>query len=73
MNIDITPTDGYPHMYDYLNNAVGVGSNPLVIIILTFVITYFIYHFMFFLVGWGGGMIVPLKGPGSKVQYFKPQ
>ena len=41
--------------------------------ILTFLITFFIYHVMYFLLGWGGGMLVPLKGPGSRVQYFKPQ
>ena len=37
MNVDITPTDGFPHMYDYVNNVAGVGSNPVVLIILTFV------------------------------------
>ena len=41
--------------------------------ILTFFVTFFIYHLMYFIVGWGGGMLVPLKGPGSKPQYFKPQ
>jgi len=41
--------------------------------ILTFFVTFFIYHLMYFVLGWGGGMIVPLKGPGSKPQYFKPQ
>ena len=25
MNVDITPTDGFPHMYDYVNGAVGAG------------------------------------------------
>ena len=30
MNVDITPTDGFPHMYDYVNRAVGVGANPIV-------------------------------------------
>jgi len=33
MNVDITPTDGFPHMYDYVNGAVGAGANPLVLII----------------------------------------
>lgn len=41
--------------------------------ILTFFVTFFIYHVMYFILGWGGGMLVPLKGPGSKPQYFKPQ
>ena len=34
MNVDITPTDGFPHMYDYVNGAVGAGANPLVLVIL---------------------------------------
>jgi hypothetical protein len=55
MNIDITPTDGYPHMYDYLNNAVGVGSNPLVIIIFTFVII--VYYILFSYLGITGGSV----------------
>ena len=41
MNVDITPTDGFPHMYDYVNNVAGVGSNPVVLIILTFVIVFY--------------------------------
>ena len=39
----------------------------------TFLLTLIIYHIMYFLIGWGGGMIVPLKGPGSKISYFRPQ
>ena len=40
--------------------------------ILTFFVTYVIYHLMFFLIGWGGGMIVTKKEPSSKIHYFKP-
>mgnify|MGYP006075234923 FL=1 len=49
MNVDITPTDGFPHMYDYVNNAAGVGSNPIVLIILTFVIVF--YYILFSYLG----------------------
>ena len=38
MNVDITPTDGFPHMYDYVNRTVGVGTNPIVLVVLTIVI-----------------------------------
>ena len=38
MNVDITPTDGFPHMYDYVNGATEAATaNPLVLIILTLV------------------------------------
>ncbi|GAH05548.1 unnamed protein product, partial [marine sediment metagenome] len=49
MNVDITPTDGFPHMYDYVNGAVGAGANPLVLIIFTIVIIS--YYFLFSYLG----------------------
>jgi len=52
MNVDITPTDGFPHMYDYVNGAVGAGANPLVLIIFTIVIIS--YYFLFSYLGISG-------------------
>ena len=49
MNVNVSPTDGFPHMYDYVNNAAGVGSNPLVLVIFTFVIL--VYYILFSYLG----------------------
>jgi hypothetical protein len=49
MNVDITPTDGFPHMYDYVNRAVGVGANPIVLVILTLIIIA--YYLLFSYLG----------------------
>ncbi len=50
MNVDITPTDGFPHMYDYVNGATEAATaNPLVLIILTLVILC--YYFLFSYLG----------------------
>lgn len=47
-SIDITPTKGYPHMYDFIGNKATV-ANPLVLIVLTCVIV--IYYFIFSYLG----------------------
>ena len=35
-SIDITPTKGFPHMYDFIGDKVTQGS-PIVLVVLTFV------------------------------------
>ena len=52
MNVNVTPTDGFPHMYDYVNTAAGVGSNPIVLVIFTFVILA--YYILFSSLGISG-------------------
>ena len=49
MNVNVTPTDGFPHMYDYVNTAAGVGSNPIVLVIFTFIILA--YYILFSYLG----------------------
>jgi len=39
-SIDITPTKGFPHMYDFIGDKVTQGS-PIVLVVLTFVCLYF--------------------------------
>lgn len=63
MNVDITPTDGFPHMYDYVNNVAGVGTNPVVLVILTFVIVF--YYLLFSYLGIspsGPAAAAPIEG-----------
>ena len=52
MNVNVTPTDGFPHMYDYVNNAAGVGTNPIVLVIFTFIILA--YYILFSYLGVSG-------------------
>ena len=47
--LDITPTQGFPHMYDFIGNTMDKGSNPLVLILLTAVIM--IYYLLFSYLG----------------------
>ena len=43
-SIDITPTKGFPHMYDFIGDKVTKGS-PVVLVVLTFVIIiYYCYY-----------------------------
>jgi hypothetical protein len=47
-SIDITPTKGYSHMYDFIGNRATV-ANPFILIVLTCVIV--IYYFIFSYLG----------------------
>ena len=47
-SIDITPTKGFPHMYDFIGDKVTKGS-PVVLVVLTFVII--IYYILFSYLG----------------------
>jgi len=47
-SVDITPTKGFPHMYDFIGDKVTRGS-PVVLIVLTFVII--VYYMLFSYLG----------------------
>ena len=47
-SIDITPTKGFPHMYDFIGDKVTQGS-PIALVVLTFVII--IYYILFSYLG----------------------
>ena len=47
-SVDITPTKGFPHMYDFIGDNVTKGS-PAVLIVLTFVII--VYYILFSYLG----------------------
>ena len=47
-SIDITPTKGFPHMYDFIGDSVTKGS-PVVLVVLTFVII--VYYLLFSYLG----------------------
>ena len=63
MNVNVSPTDGFPHMYDYVNNAAGVGSNPLVLVIFTFVIL--MYYILFSYLGISESVAVAPASSGT--------
>jgi len=56
--LDITPTQGFPHMYDFIGNTMAKGANPIVLIIFTAVIM--LYYLLFSYLGVGGA---PGAGP----------
>ena len=47
--LDITPTQGFPHMYDFIGKTAAKGANPLVLVILTAVIM--LYYLLFSYLG----------------------
>ncbi len=55
--------------FGYKNVEKGTTLSLIISIIITFVITLFVYHLMFFLFGWGGGMVVD-KSKVIKEKYF---
>jgi|UniRef100_A0A6C0C0P6 hypothetical protein len=46
--LNISPSDGYPKMYDFIDNGINAGSNPSVLIMFTFIIViyYVIFHYL---------------------------
>ena len=54
-SIDITPTKGFPHMYDFVGNNAASGS-PIVLIVLAFVII--VYYILFSYLGISAGNII---------------
>ena len=51
-SIDITPTKGFPHMYDFIGDNVSKAS-PIILIVLTFIII--IYYVLFSHLGTSSG------------------
>ena len=49
--LDITPSQGFPHMYDFIGKTAAKGANPLVLVILTAVIM--LYYLLFSYLGLG--------------------
>ena len=47
-SIDITPSKGFPHMYDFIGDKVTKGS-PVVLVILTLIIV--LYYVIFSYLG----------------------
>ena len=47
--LDITPSQGFPHMYDFIGKTAAKGANPLVLVILTAVIM--LYYLLFSYLG----------------------
>jgi len=62
-SIDITPTKGFPHMYDFIGDSVTKGS-PVVLVVLTFVII--VYYLLFSYLG------VSVTGAGVQGQLASP-
>jgi len=61
--LDITPTQGLPHMYDFIGNTVAKGVNPIVLIIFTGVIM--VYYILFSYLGIGGRSASGVPMPSS--------
>ena len=59
--LDITPSQGFPHMYDFIGKTASKGANPLVLVVLTAVIM--LYYIIFSYLGLGKTGIA--SGPSS--------
>ncbi len=64
MNIDVTPTKGFPHMYDFIGKQLGGAANPTVLIILTVVII--IYYLIFNYLGSSAKAAAKMASPVSR-------
>jgi len=61
--LDITPTQGFPHMYDFIGKTASKGANPLVLVVLTAVIM--LYYLLFSYLGVGAGAVSSNSAPAS--------
>ena len=61
-NIDVTPTKGFPHMYDFVGDSLTKGS-PIVLIVLTVVII--LYYVLFSYLGVSASQAPPVASAGS--------
>ena len=68
--LDITPTQGFPHMYDFIGNTAKKfgreakrAANPIVLVVLSFVIM--IYYVLFSYLGLGGNSAGAAAAPSS--------
>ena len=63
-SVDISPTKGFPHMYDFVGDKISRGS-PVVLIILTLVIVIYYFVFSYLGVSTGGNMMqAQIASPG---------
>jgi hypothetical protein len=67
-SIDITPTKGFPHMYDFIGDRVGKGSSPVVLIVLTIVIIF--YYILFSYLGISAQEVVAAQTQKSPTLNF---
>ena len=46
--LNISPSDGYPKMYDFVDNSINATANPTVLIMFSFIIViyYVIFHYL---------------------------
>lgn len=67
--LDITPTQGFPHMYDFIGNTAKKAANPIVLIILSFVIM--LYYILFSYLGLAGkpsaAAVAAASSPGMTI------
>jgi hypothetical protein len=61
--LDITPTQGFPHMYDFIGKTASKGANPLVLVVLTAVIM--LYYLLFSYLGVGARAVSSNSAPAS--------
>ena len=61
MDVDVSSSDGFSHIYNSMNNSL-VKTNPIVLIILTIIIV--VYFFIFTYLGYTPGVPAP-QGPKS--------
>ena len=61
-NIDVTPTKGFPHMYDFIGGSITKG-NPIILIVLTVVIV--LYYVLFSYLGVSTNQATSVVPPGS--------
>ena len=66
-SVDITPTNGFPHMYDFVGDNVSKGS-PVVLIVLTFVII--LYYILFSYLG-VAGPAAKVAGPAPSMNFLE--
>ena len=62
--LDITPTQGFPNMYNFIGNSISKGVSPMVLIILTVVLI--IYYVLFSFLGGGTSGISSAQTGSSK-------
>jgi len=66
--LDITPTQGFPHMYDFIGKTASKGANPLVLVILTAIIM--LYYLLFSYLGIGSSGVATTSAPVSAGMTF---
>ena len=65
--LDITPSQGFPHMYDFIGNTARKAINPIVLVIFTFVIMIYYVLFSYLGHGSGSGQTATSSSPGITI------